>query len=76
MPTFQLCSDRLTRAAAAKGDRSVYAIAKRTGLNQSALGRLRRGLTRPSARTLLTLAETYGLSVEDLVEPSKTESAA
>lgn len=68
MPTYRLCSDRLRKAAAAKGDLSSYAISKRTGLAESTLSRLRRGLVAPATGSLLTLAAAYGLTVDDLVE--------
>ncbi|MCM2579519.1 helix-turn-helix domain-containing protein [Streptomyces meridianus] len=68
MPSFSLRSERLREAAAAKGDHSFYKIAKRTGIAESTLSRLRRGIASPAAETLLTLATTYGLSVEELVD--------
>lgn len=73
--TIRLCSARLGKAAAVKGDHSSYAIAKRTGLAESTLSRLRRGKARPATRTLLILATTYDLSVEELVD-SRDESEA
>lgn len=75
MSTYRLCSDRLQEAAAAKGDRSSYAIAKRTGLAQSTLSRLRRGLAKPATGSLLILSATYGLSVDELLEHPTKESA-
>ncbi|MFJ3083878.1 helix-turn-helix domain-containing protein [Streptomyces halstedii] len=68
MSRYRLRGERLAEAAAAKGDMSSYAIAKRTGLNQTTLSRLRRGIAQPATSTLLTLASEYGLSVEDLIE--------
>jgi transcriptional regulator with XRE-family HTH domain len=59
--------DRLEEAATAQGDRSRYAMSKRTGLSQSILWRLRHGKAAPSAGTLLTLAQTYGLEINDLL---------
>ncbi|MEC3995077.1 helix-turn-helix transcriptional regulator [Actinacidiphila sp. DG2A-62] len=59
--------DRLEEAAAACGDRSRYAMSKRTGLSQSVLFRLRHGKGSPSAGTLLKLARAYGLEVNDLL---------
>ncbi|GAA4663019.1 helix-turn-helix domain-containing protein [Streptomyces youssoufiensis] len=75
MPTHRLRAERLQAAAAARGDHSAYAIARRTGLSQSAISRLRRGIAAPATRTLLILADTYGLRVEDLVVTG-TEAAA
>ncbi|MET8481308.1 helix-turn-helix transcriptional regulator [Streptomyces clavifer] len=68
MTRYRLHGERLAEAAAAKGDMSSYAIAKRTGLNQTTLSRLRRGIAQPATSTLLTLATEYGLSVEDLLD--------
>lgn len=69
MPTYRLRSERLREAAAEKGDHSSYAVAKRTGLAESTLSRLHRGLAKPATGSLLILAATYGLAMEDLVEP-------
>lgn len=68
MIRYRLCTERLRQAAAAKGDHSGYAIAKRTGLAESTLSRLRRGLASPTTASLMTLATAYDLSIEDLVE--------
>lgn len=76
MPTYRLCSDRLREAAAAKGDATSYAIAKRTGLAESTLSRLRRGLAKPTTSSLLILAATYDLTVDDLVEQDTAEASA
>jgi transcriptional regulator with XRE-family HTH domain len=66
--SYRLCATRLEQAAEAKGDRTSYAIAKRTGLAQSTVNRLRQGLVRPATSSLLALSAAYGLSVEDLIE--------
>lgn len=68
MRSYRLSSDRLGEAAASKGDMTSYAIAKRTGVAESTLSRLRRGVARPATETLLTLASAYGVAVEDLVD--------
>lgn len=67
-PRYRLREAPLKAAAAAKGDHSSYAISRRTGLAESTLSRLRRGMAKPAADTLLILATTYGLTVEELVE--------
>ncbi|MET9506885.1 helix-turn-helix transcriptional regulator [Streptomyces flavidovirens] len=76
MHSYRLCGARLAQAAAAKGDLSSYAIAKRTGLNQTTLSRNRRGMVQPAAKTLLILATAYGLSVDDLIEVNETAKEA
>lgn len=68
MSSYRLHNGRLQEAAAARGDHSNYAIAKRTGINQTTLSRICRGVAAPATKTLLTLAATYGLSLDDLVE--------
>lgn len=76
MPSFSLDGERLAEAAAAKGDLTGYAIAKRTGLNQTTLSRIRRGIVQPAARTLITLSRTYGLSIDELIKPGVIEKDA
>lgn len=76
MPTYRLCADRLREAAAAKGDASSYAIAKRTGLAESTLSRLNRGKSRPTTGSLLILAAAYDLTVDELVEHASAEASA
>lgn len=68
MSTYRLHGSRLAEAAAAKGDKTNYAIAKRTGLNQTTISRLRRGLARPATSSLLVLAATYDMAIEELLE--------
>ena len=68
MSSYRLRSARLREAAAARGDHSNYAIAKRTGLNQTTLSRISRGVAKPAAETLLVLSQTYELSIEELIE--------
>lgn len=79
MSSYRLRNRRLQEAAAAQGDHTNYAIAKRTGLNQTTLSRVCRGLVKPAAETLLTLATTYGLSVDELIDreaAAETEDSA
>ncbi|MCZ9352956.1 helix-turn-helix transcriptional regulator [Streptomyces mutabilis] len=68
MSSYRLRSARLHEAAAARGDHSNYAIAKRTGLNQTTLSRICRGVAEPATKTLLRLAITYGLSIDELID--------
>lgn len=75
MSHYRLRSERLSTAAAAQGDHTGYAISKRTGVAQSTLSRLRRGIAKPAAETLLTLAITYGLSIDELIERDATGDA-
>lgn len=78
MSEYRLHVERLRSAAAARGDHTSYAIFKRTGIAQSTLSRLRRGIARPAAETLLVLSSAYGLSVDELIErhaPSSSDGA-
>lgn len=68
MSTYRFRRDRLAEAAQAKGDATRYAIAQRTGLDESTLSRWYAGKSTPSTASLLRLASTYELGVEDLVE--------
>jgi transcriptional regulator with XRE-family HTH domain len=68
MTTYRLRSDLLLKTASAQGDRSCYAIAKRTGIAESTLSRLRRGVAKPAAETLLVLSQAYGLTVDELID--------
>ncbi|WP_236243164.1 helix-turn-helix domain-containing protein [Streptomyces sp. CC228A] len=75
MPRYVLHTKTLNRAAAEKGDHSRYAIAKRTGLAESTLSRLARGLASPTTKSLMTLAEAYAVSLGDLVQEAKAENS-
>ncbi|MCX4578150.1 helix-turn-helix transcriptional regulator [Streptomyces sp. NBC_01571] len=70
MANYRLRSGLLLETASAQGDRSCYAIAKRTGISESTLSRLRRGVAKPASETLLVLSQAYGLSIDDLIEHS------
>ncbi|MGQ5579686.1 helix-turn-helix domain-containing protein [Streptomyces sp. ECR3.8] len=74
MSSYRLSSARLREAAAARGDHSNYAIAKRTGLNQTTLSRICRGVAEPATKTLLTLSAAYGVSVDELIDRPTTNS--
>lgn len=76
MSDYRLRVERLRSAAAAKGDHTSYAISKRTGVAQSTLSRLRRGIASPATDTLLILSAAYGLSVDELIERNIESGAA
>ncbi|MFJ8163860.1 helix-turn-helix domain-containing protein [Streptomyces sp. NPDC096136] len=71
---YRLRIDRLRAAALAAGDQSNIAMARRTGISESALSRMLRGQARPRLETLLQIGQSYGLTQDDLVET--TEAAA
>lgn len=68
MSHYRLRVERLRSAAAARGDLTSYAISKRTGVAQSTLSRLRRGIAKPAADTLLVLSTVYGVSIDELID--------
>ncbi|MFF3060897.1 helix-turn-helix domain-containing protein [Streptomyces sp. NPDC057909] len=76
MTRYHLRSERLRTAAAAKGDLSGYAISKRTGLAESTLSRLRRGLASPTTASLMALARAYDVPIDDLVEDRQASKEA
>lgn len=66
--TYRLRVDRLRAAARQQGDRSQYAIAKRTGLSEPTISKLLSGRCQPGVKTLLTFRRAYGGTVDDLIE--------
>lgn len=68
MPRYRFRADRLTEAASAAGDCSSYAIAKRTGLSESAVGRIREGTSAPTVDSLVALTTPYALTLDELIE--------
>jgi transcriptional regulator with XRE-family HTH domain len=75
MPTYRLRAERLRSAAAAKGDHTSYAIWKRTGVAQSTLSRICRGIAKPATDTLLVLSTTYDVSIDELIDRDANEQA-
>ncbi|WP_327679552.1 helix-turn-helix domain-containing protein [Kitasatospora sp. NBC_00458] len=75
MAKFHLRDDHLMRLAAEKGDLTGYAIARRSGLAQSTVSRLRRGLVEPATTSLIALAQVYGATVDELVSADPDSSA-
>jgi transcriptional regulator with XRE-family HTH domain len=75
---YRLQVDKLTKAAASKGDMTGYAIARRTGIAESSIYRLLNGEAQPDLISALRLGETYDITVEELMqrEPAPAEAAA
>jgi transcriptional regulator with XRE-family HTH domain len=71
---FRLSTDKLLAAAKEKGDETGYAIAKRTGIDQSAISRILRGRFQPDLNSALRMAHAYDTTVEALME--RVEAAA
>jgi transcriptional regulator with XRE-family HTH domain len=76
MSTYRFRADRLTSAAMAAGDRSSYAIAKRTGLSQTAVNRIRQGTSEPTVASLVALTAPYNLTLDELIERVPAEASA
>ncbi|WP_327671902.1 MULTISPECIES: helix-turn-helix transcriptional regulator [unclassified Streptomyces] len=65
---YRLNVARILKAAEARGDRSAYAIAKRTGVNTSSAYRILTGQTQPDLNSALRLADAYGLDVSAFMD--------
>lgn len=72
---YRLRIDALREAAAAKGDTSGYAIARRTGIAESSMYRILSGGSLPDLISALRLSETYEISVESLMERIAVDAA-
>lgn len=68
--------EHLEQAAAAVGDLSRYAIAKRIGVSQSTISRLANGECLPSARTQRLIMKTYKIAHDDLITDGDHEPVA
>ncbi len=75
---YRLNIKRLREIAAEHGDRSAYAIAKRTGVNVSSAYRIHSGETQPDLINALRIANAYDLDIRtlmDLVDDEEEEPA-
>lgn len=66
--SYRVSISTLRKVASTKGDRSGYAIAKRTGLNESTISKILRGRAQPGPKSLLAFRDAYGCSVDELLE--------
>lgn len=73
---YRLSIANLRAAAQKKGDHTGYAIAKRTGINESAISRILRGKFQPDLNSVLRMADAYDTTVEALMEPVDAEAVA
>ncbi|MFJ8798442.1 helix-turn-helix domain-containing protein [Streptomyces sp. NPDC102487] len=64
---LRLRMDTVLAKAKKAGDGSVFAVARRIGVNHTTLGRLSKGQSEPSLQTLWTLRRVYGIPMDDLV---------
>jgi len=75
---YRLNVTRLRDIAKQHGDRSAYAIAKRTGVNVSSAYRIHSGETQPDLISALRIADAYDVELRtlmDLVEDEEEEPA-
>ncbi|MEU0017984.1 helix-turn-helix domain-containing protein [Streptomyces rochei] len=75
---YRLNVARLRAIAAEHGDRTPYAIAKRTGVSISSAYRYVDGSAQPDLNSALRLAQAYDLDIRtvmDLVEDEEDEPA-
>lgn len=74
--TYRLNFENLEKAAAAAGDHTRYAIAKRTRLSQSTISRLANGNCQPSAATQSAILRVYQLPIDQLMTCDDEQVAA
>lgn len=65
---YRLRIKTLVDAAASKGDKTGYAIARRTGIAESSIYRLINGEAQPDLISALRLGEAYDVTVEELMQ--------
>lgn len=65
---FQLNVKKLRDKAREHGDKSGYAIQKRTGINDSTVYRILRGAAQPDLITALRLASVYDFDIRDVMD--------
>lgn len=72
---YRLRIKTLVDAAASKGDKTGYAIARRTGIAESSIYRLLNGEAQPDLISALRLGEAYDVTVEELMQRHQDTSA-
>lgn len=65
---YQLNVRKLRDKARAAGDKSGYAIQKRTGISDSTVYRILRGAAQPDLITALRLSEAYNFDIRDVMD--------
>lgn len=71
---YSLNVTKLREAARKVGDKSGYAIQKRTGINDSTVYRILRGAAQPDLITALRLSEVYDVDLRKLMEPVRADA--
>ncbi len=73
---YRLNLTRLRAAARESGDKSGYAIQKRTGISQTSVYRILRGDAQPDLITALRLSEVYNVDLRTLMDRVDTDAEA
>jgi transcriptional regulator with XRE-family HTH domain len=71
---YRLNVTRLRDIAKQHGDRSAYAIAKRTGVNVSSAYRIHSGETQPDLISALRIADAYDVDIRTLMDRIEDEA--
>ncbi|MFF7880933.1 helix-turn-helix domain-containing protein [Streptomyces sp. NPDC020794] len=71
---YRLNVARLREVAKQHGDRSAYAIAKRTGVNVSSAYRIHSGETQPDLINALRIADAYDVDIRTLMDRVEDEA--
>ncbi|MFE5871589.1 helix-turn-helix domain-containing protein [Streptomyces roseifaciens] len=66
---YRLRVDLLRAVARETGDRTGYAIARRTKIAESSIYRILSGTAQPDLNSMLRISTTYGVPIETLMEP-------
>ncbi|KAB7850198.1 helix-turn-helix domain-containing protein [Streptomyces mobaraensis] len=72
---YRLRVDRLLDAAKVMGDKTGYAIARRTKIAESSVYRILGGKAQPDLISMLRIAEVYDVRIEGLMERIPEEAA-
>jgi transcriptional regulator with XRE-family HTH domain len=71
---YRLNVARLREVAQQHGDRSAYAIAKRTGVNVSSAYRIHSGEAQPDLINALRIADAYDVDIRTLMDRVEDEA--
>jgi len=72
---YRLNVRRLRDIAARHGDKTAYAVAKRTGINVSSAYRILGEQTQPDLNSALLLAQAYDLDIRTVMDAVEDEPA-
>jgi len=72
---FRLDVPKLLAAASAHGDKTGYAIHRRTGISESSAYRILNGETQPDLNSAMRLAEAYDVDLRTVIKRVAIEAA-